>query len=188
MNNKDLQKKLLMKKTMASMNKQIAQLEEQKKIYIGAAKDAKRKGLNAQVNLAVSGLKMTMAQQKKAQEMLLNFQITSQMKDTAMMTKEFLRGMEVLSGEMNRLTSGKDFLRVQQQFEKAMSGVEEQSLQLDTFLECSSNDFSAAASPDNVSDAEIQRLLDDVLSGEGAEGDNGDLDSEIEALRKKIEA
>ena len=74
---KEIEKKMLIKRTINSMNKQINRLEDQKQVFIDAAKRAKLKGLDAQFNLALSGYKMTVQQQKRAQEMLLNFEITS---------------------------------------------------------------------------------------------------------------
>ena len=86
---KELEKKMLINKTINTMNKQIQKLEEQKKVYIEAGKTAKQKGLTAQYNLALSGLKMTLTQQKRVYEMKLNFEITSQMKDMSQMTVQF---------------------------------------------------------------------------------------------------
>ena len=104
---KEIEKKMLVKRTINTMNKQINALEEQKKVFVEKAKTAKKNGLEAQYNLALTGYKMTLLQQKRAQEMLLNFEITSQMKDMTMMTKEFLGGMSVLSKEMARLADEK---------------------------------------------------------------------------------
>ena len=101
---KEIQKKMLIKQTINSMNKQIQKLEEQKKSYIEAGKQAKQQGLSAQYNLALSGLRMTIAQQRRVYEMKLNFEITSQMKDMSKMTVEFLDGMSSLSKDMMKLT------------------------------------------------------------------------------------
>ena len=76
---KEIEKKMLVKRTINTMNKQINALEEQKKVFVEKAKTAKKNGLEAQYNLALTGYKMTLLQQKRAQEMLLNFEITSQM-------------------------------------------------------------------------------------------------------------
>jgi hypothetical protein len=59
------------RKTIMEMEKQINKLEEQKESYIKKGKEAKERGLTAQYNLALSGLKMTIAQQKRVMEMKL---------------------------------------------------------------------------------------------------------------------
>ena len=77
---KEVEKRMLIKRTINEMDKQIQKLEKQKQAYIEAGKQAKQRGLTAQYNLALSGLKMTIAQQRRVYEMKLNFEITSQMK------------------------------------------------------------------------------------------------------------
>ena len=83
---KEIEKKVLIKKTINEMNKQIQKLEEQKNAYIESGKQAKQRGLTAQYNLALAGLKMTITQQRRVYEMKLNFEITSQMKDMSAKT------------------------------------------------------------------------------------------------------
>jgi hypothetical protein len=184
---KEIEKKMLVRKTLNTMHKHIKQLEEQKQIYISAAKTAKQKSLPMQYNLAISGLKMTIAQQKKAYEMLLNFEITSQMKDMSMMTSEFLKGMGVLSKEMARLTNNKEFEKVQQQFEIAMQGVEMQTEKMDMFLEMNQTTFAQHATDGNrISDDEIHSLIDEQAAQSEIALD--DIDKEIEEVRKKLES
>ena len=184
---KAIEKKMLVRKTLNTMNKHIKQLEEQKNVYINAAKTAKQKSLPMQYNLAISGLKMTIAQQKKAYEMLLNFEITSQMKDMSQMTTEFLGGMGMLSKEMARLTNNKEFEKVQRQFEIAMEGVEMQKEKMDAFLEMNQTTFANASADGNrINDEEISSYIDEEASQSEISGD--DIDKEIEEVRKKLES
>lgn len=184
---KTIEKKMLVRKTLNTMNKHIKELEEQKGTYIQAAKTAKQKNLPMQYNLAISGLKMTIAQEKKAYEMLLNFEITSQMKDMSLMTSEFLKGMGVLSKEMARLTNNKEFEKVQQQFEIAMEGVEMQTEKMDMFLEMNQSTFASHANDGNrISDEEIGSLIDEQASQ--GELSSDDIDKEIDEVRKKLES
>jgi hypothetical protein len=182
---KDIEKKMLIKKTVSQMNRHIQKLEEQKQVYIEAAKRATKQGLDAQVNLALSGLKMTLGQQKKAQEMLLNFEITSQMKDMSMMTTEFLGGMSVLSKEMVKLTNDKEFSKVQKDFEKAMAGAEQQTMQMEMFLDENQSTFASAGNNGNtVSDAELEKLIMNRAAEDEIESDV--IDKELEAIRNKL--
>ena len=184
---KSIEKKMLVRKTLNTMNKHIKELQDQKGIYIQAAKTAKQKNLPMQYNLAISGLKMTIAQEKKAYEMLLNFEITSQMKDMSLMTSEFLKGMGVLSKEMARLTNNKEFEKVQKQFEIAMEGVEMQTEKMDMFLEMNQTTFASHATDGNrISDDEISSLIDEQASQ--SEMSSDDIDKEIEEVRKKLES
>ncbi len=184
---KEIEKKMLVKRTINAMNKQINTLEEQKKAMIEKAKTAKKNGLEAQYNLALTGYKMTLLQQRRAQEMLLNFEITSQMKDMTMMTKEFLGGMSVLSKEMAKLADEKEFIEVQKQFEVAMGKAEHQAEQMDMFMETSQDSFrSASGSTDSIDDTEIKDLIDKQV---GLDTDSDDaIEKELASLRKKLES
>ena len=184
---KEIEKKMLVKRTINTMNKQINALEEQKNVFVEKAKTAKKNGLEAQYNLALTGYKMTLLQQKRAQEMLLNFEITSQMKDMTMMTKEFLGGMSVLSKEMARLADEKEFIKVQKQFELAMGNAERQAEQMDMFMETSQDTFkSAQGSTDSIDDKEIKEMID-RQAGLDEFGDDA-IDKELEELQKKMNA
>lgn len=181
---KEIEKKMLIKKTINSMNKQIQKLEEQKQIYINAGKEAKAKGLAAQYNLALSGLKMTIAQQKRVYEMKLNFEITSQMKDMTMMTSEFLKGMSVLSKDMMKLSKEKDFIKVEKQFTEAMTASEMQTEHLESFMDSTQSAFESNT-PMSVEDS---KELDAIMGAGLTDGLNDDLgasiEKELEALKK----
>ena len=185
---KEIEQKMLVKRTINSMEKQIARLEEQKKVFIEAAKKAKEKDLEPQFNLALSGYKMTVQQQKRAQEMLLNFEITAQMRDVTMMTTEFLRSMSTISKEMSKLANAKEFEKIQAQFEEAITAVETQTDQMDAFMEMSQESFSQAGKAKDgkdISNEEFEKYIMEQAAND--ESTSEDIDKEIEKLRKKIE-
>ena len=184
---KEIEKKMLIKRTINTMNKQIDRLEEQKQVFIDAAKRAKMKGLDAQFNLALSGYKMTIQQQKRAQE--LNFEITAQMKDVTMMTSEFLRGMSDISKEMTKLADAKEFAKIQAQFEEAMLAVETQTDQMDNFMEMSQETFYNAGkdkSGKGMSDEDFEKFIMEQASQDELSAEN--IDKEMEEVRKKIDS
>ena len=186
---KNLEQKLAIKKTLNNLNKQIEELEKKKKTAIEKARVARENGLTAEYNLALSLYRASVLQQKRAREMLLNFEITNQMKDMASLTKEFLKGLSILSREMVKLTNNKDFLKVQQQFEKAITGVETQSKQLDTMMDTSEQKFTEVTNNEEaISDEDFASLVDEMSSQEN-EGidDLANIDKELENLRKKID-
>lgn len=186
---KEIEKKMLVKRTINTMNKQISRLEDQKRVFVDAAKRAKEKDLEAQYQLALSGYKMTVQQQKRAQEMLLNFEITAQMKDVTMMTSEFLRGMSVISKEMTKLADAKEFAKIQAQFEEAMVAVETQTDQMDNFMEMSQETFYNQGLDKNgkqMSDEEFEKFIMEQVGQD--ELSNESIEKEMEELRKKIES
>lgn len=185
---KEIEKKMLIKRTINSMNKQINRLEDQKKVFVEAAKRAKEKNLEAQFNLALSGYKMTLQQQRRAQEMLLNFEITAQMKDVTMMTSEFLRGMSVISKEMTKLADAKEFAKIQAQFEEAMAAVETQTDQMDNFMEMSQETFynqGVDKKGNQMTDEEFEKFIMEQVGQDELSSDA--IEKEMAELRKKID-
>lgn len=182
---KEIEKRMLVKRTINEMNRHINSLKEQKKKYIDAAKLAKQKNLNAQLNLAISALKNVMLQEQRATEMLLNFEITSGMKDMAEMTSGFLKGMGVLSREMSKLTDNKEFVKVQKEFENAMLGMEIRTEQIDAFLDMNQSRFSDTASNSKVSDDEIYALVEIQASNDQGSAEE-DIDAELAKLKEKL--
>ena len=181
---KEMEKKMLIKRTITAMEKQINKLEEQKKVYIEAGKQAKLKGLTAQYNLALAGLRMTITQQRRVYEMKLNFEITSQMKDMSKMTSEFLEGMGSLSKDMMKLTKEKDFLKVQKQFTEAMMGVEMQTERMEEFMDETESMFSSSNPASEEENKEYESFFTNEASAEGST--ESMIEKELEALKKKM--
>ena len=167
---KEIKKKMLIKQTITSMNKQIQKLEEQKKVYIDAGKQAKQKGLTAQY--------------KRVYEMKLNFEITSQMKDMSKMTVEFLQGMGTLSKDMMKLTKEKDFLKVEKQFNEAMTNVELQTEHMENFMDETESTFSSAYSGSADENSELEALMNNEASADNMT--ESMIEKELEELKKKM--
>ena len=184
---KEIKEKMLVKQTINAMNKQIQKLEDQKQVYIDAGKLAKEKGLEAQYNLALSGLKMTIAQQKRVYEMKLNFEITSQMKELTSMTGEFLKGMGSLSKDMLKLSKETEFLKVGKQFTEAMVAAQTQSELLEDFMDNTQSSFEAGTVASAEDNAELDGLMSvDAGMDAGAADMASEIERELEALKKEI--
>lgn len=181
---KDIEKRMLVNKTVKEIEKQLKKLEEQKKIYIEAGKQAKQKGLTAQYNLALSGLKMTIAQQRRVYEMKLNFELTSQMRDMSQMTTEFLQCMGALSKDMLKLTKEKDFAKVQKQFTEAMLNVEVQTERMEAFMDETESAFSSSAMSNEEDNTELEKLMTNEAIADDSTEDM--IAKELEELKKKM--
>lgn len=185
---KELEQKMLVRKTITNLEKQISQLEDKKKIALEKAKQAKKGGFEAEYGLAQSMYKISVTQQNRAKEMLLNFELVTQLKDMASLTSEFLKGLSSLSKEMVKLTNNKEFLKVQQQFDQALTGVEQQSEQIDLFMDESEGRFKEQSqSKDAISNDEFDKLIDEQVSQDEIGSDEIDIDAELESLRKKLD-
>lgn len=183
---RELKKKILFNKTLSNMRKYVNNLENQKNHYIDMAKQAHLNGSKEQYSLAVSGLKMAVAYQRKAKEMLLNFELTMQLRDLSQVTGEFLTGMVKLSGDMSKIISKQDYAKVSESFENAMGKVEEQNMQMENFLDTTEVNFTnIAADPANVSDDEINSLID-FEAKEEVKGKDQEIDTKIEEIERLL--
>lgn len=187
--NKELEKRMKIRKTIMEMEKQINKLEEQKEAYIKKGREAKERGLTAQYNLALSGLKMTITQQKRIMEMKLNFEITSQMKDMMAMTSSFLNGMQSLSKDMVGLTNQRDFANTGKQFAEAMMGAEMQVEQIESFMDETEAAFSSHSYMSQDQNAEIEKLMQPDMPAASSNGDSLSdslIEQELEALKRRM--
>ena len=184
---KEMERKMLVKKTMRNIEKYITQLQGQKEKAIESAKQAKIQGSPQQYSLAVSALKTALSQEKKAKELLLNFELTLQMRDLAQMTSSFLDGMSVLSVEMKKITGDMNFAKVQKQFTQAMQGVEETTENIDAMLDNTDMSFSSISSNNaNISNDEIERMINFQASNNENDLDS-DIDKKLNELSKSLQ-
>lgn len=181
---KEIEKRMLIKRTITQMEKQIQKLEEQKKVYVAAGTQAKQRGLTAQYNLAIAGLRMTIAQQRRVYEMKINFEITSQMKDMTKMTAEFLNGMSTLSKDMMKLTKEKDFAKVQKQFAEAMTAIEMQTEHMEDFMNETESSFAASTSGNAEDNKELENLINNEATLNSST--DAEIEKELAELKKKM--
>ncbi len=181
---KEFEKKLVLKRTIAEMGKQLKKLEEQKDFYLEKAKEAKLHGLGNELSLAVSALKSAMSQEKRIREMKINFEIMVSLKDMLKTTSEFLNGMASLSKDMVKLTDDKQFAEVSKQFSLAMHSAEKQQERMEIFLENSKDSFSSVSDKGDISTKDIMSLVNEGL---GQDGPADEVDSTMAEIESKLQ-
>lgn len=182
--NKDLKKRMVLRKTLKQMETQINKLEAKKNAYIKSAQEARQRNLMTQYNLALTGLKMTIIQQKRIWEMKLNFEITSQMKDVSQMTSEFAKAMSILSKDMSKLSKDKSLVKIGQQFEEAMMNVEMQTEQLEDFMSETESKLDTFNFTDPKNETELKKMIDDGLD-DGVVSES-EIDDEIKKIKSQV--
>lgn len=181
---KEMQRRLLIKQTMKSIEKYIAGLNKQYENYVEIAKVAKMKGADQQFKLAVSAIRTVTSQKQKAEEMLLNIQITSQMRDLTKMTKGFLTTMNTMSKDMIKTTKSMDFDNVTKNFETALDNVEVATDRLDTLLDSSNDSYASIADNSKISNDEIAKMIDLEIAHQESVL-NSNIDAKVEKLNNK---
>ncbi|MDE6398143.1 MAG: hypothetical protein K2L51_02370 [Clostridiales bacterium] len=156
----DFEKKAQVRRTRNRLANSLQTLEENKRMYIEKAKTARARGDKHAYSLARSGLAATVVQSKRTREMLLNIDITAQMRDTGAITEEFLTGMETIFKRLSKVNKSINMKQARAGLRTAITGMESVQAQLDCMLEESEDAFAALSSAgDNVSEQEIDRLL-----------------------------
>lgn len=180
---KQIEERMLIRRTINRMSKYVADLEPKKKQFIQKAKEARLKGAVNQETLAKNALKQVIAQQRMAEQMLLNFEITSQLKDLTELSGEFMKGMTSVSKEMSKMTDKINFGSATKEFSKAMAKSQVQSEKMSVFLERLGETFDVAvADSDSIADSEVDALID----GEAA-GIESSLDKEIDEKLRRVQ-
>ncbi|MDE6401158.1 MAG: hypothetical protein K2L54_00930, partial [Clostridiales bacterium] len=103
---KRIKEQMLVNQAIASIKKQLNDLENSRKKYIAAAVTARENGIASQYNLAKNAIRIVTSQKTVVEQMLLNLQISAQIKDVSEMTKSFADGMKLLSGSIAETAGG----------------------------------------------------------------------------------
>ncbi len=178
---KEQERKMAVRRSMKELEKRIRKLKDQEKVYINAAQVAEREGLPDQLKLAKEALKMTISERKRTYKMLLNAQIMSQMKDMSAMTNEFLNAIHIISKDIADTTSA-DMNKLTRELRTAMDKVSEQTESLEDLLEDSQDDVGELSDESAlVTDDEIDKLIYG-----GSSDETGDIDADLEKLRKQL--
>lgn len=177
---KRIKEQMLINQAIASVKKQITDLEASRKKYIAAAVSARENGIASQYNLAKNAIRIVTSQRLVVEQMLLNLQISAQIKDVSEMTKSFADGMKLLSGAITDTTGSLNFEKVSAQMTKAMISTQMKQAEADAFLDGTQAPFASFSDNNGACEDDIDKLIDAELGG--ASG----VDADIEMLERKI--
>lgn len=183
-NKKRLQKQIKINGTIADIRKTVAQLERAKNQYIDKARIAKERGDNASYKLARSGLSATIGQVNKAREMLLNIEITNELRQMTDINADFLVTIAKIAKSINKINKSSNFAKLQSDIQTALTNVEKSQSSLDAFLSNTDVAFESIAS--STGDIISERELDSIIDGEIAADSSADANSEIDQLLSKL--
>lgn len=148
-------------RTVAKIEQTVKKLDGMKREYLKKAADAKARGESASYELCRSALNATLTQEKRAKEMLLNIRITAELQKMGETNADFLKGMSTIAKRISKINRQSDFVKLQKEIEKALSGMEEAQVGLDAFLQNTDAQFKSISSVGGaLSDEEIDSLVD----------------------------
>lgn len=157
---KAMEARLAVRRGISELKKCDRSLEKKKDEMIQHAQEAKAQGLTQQYGVAVSGLKMILAYQKRCKAMSLQMQMTESMRDLTVTSSKFVKLMGNVGKEVSKVAKSANFVKNQTAFEKGMMSAEDAMEQLEDFLEDAGMSFETQSEADI--DMEIENLIDSV--------------------------
>ena len=180
---KRIKEQMLINEAIASIKRQLAGLESSRAKYIAAAAKARSCGIASQYALAKNAIRICTAQKTVVEQMLLNLQISAQIKDVSEMTKIFADGMKMLSSSITDTTGGLKFEKVSKQMAKATLSTQMKQAEADAFLDATQAGFDGfSQSLGGVTGDEIDRMIEAEMTG------GMGVDAEIDELTRKLKA
>lgn len=182
---KRIERDLEVRKGIASIKRNLKDLDKHTKEYIDKAKKAKRIGDNDQLKFIKSALKKTALSKKMRERQLLSLETAMQIKNQAESDGEFARAMMEVSKSIAEVYGSTDLAKTQKNFERAMMQAETLQDRMQIVVESMSDTLSTSDEDAEkiLSDKDIDRMIDE----EAVHEEKGELDKEIEKGLKEIE-
>lgn len=172
-----IERDLEIRKGLASIKRNINQLEKHEAEYLRKAQRAKRIAAADQLAFLKGTLKRTAAQRRMLERQLLHLETVMQMKNQAESHAQFAQAMGAMSKSIAEAFGAVNFEQTQKDFQVALTKAETMEERMELFLDLSASSLGepVAASETLVSDAEIDRMIDEGA----AETEGAGLDEEI---------
>ena len=178
----EIERKTRLKETMESLNKLVEKMERKKDEMLEKARAAMARGSQTSLNLAKVGLANALSTKKRAEEMLLQLDIMSSMRDITELTKGFLTVVQDTCGDIQAFSKNNNFNKVSKEMNKAFEAVNEQSEGLSQLMESSTMSMDALNFNFSV---ELQDEVDALIGGAAAATQDA-MDDEITAKIERL--
>ena len=180
-----IEREMRIRQGVRAIEKSIRQQEKFSEDFIKNARHAQQIGDQGQYQFIRSALKKTAAVKKILERQLLAIKNAMLIQQQAAASAQFAESMNLMAADIGRVFGQLDLTKTQAQWERAVSqagSIEERmELFLDSMEQSATAGAPASASPEVVSDEEIDRMIQaDVLAVEKQElGKLDQLESEI---------
>jgi hypothetical protein len=185
-----LEREMEVRKGLSRIKKQIRSQEREEKEFIRKAKRAKQLGDGTQLSFIKASLKRTAYTRRMMERQLLNLEVFKQLKDQAETQADFARALETVSEAIAESYGSVDLAQVQKNCERAISQSESMQQMMEMMMEHSNESISnmeGAQTDELVSDAEIDRMIDEAVVAEETEEAEERVGSRLDALRDRFE-
>jgi hypothetical protein len=180
-----IEREMKIRSGLRAIEKSIRQQEKFSEDFIKNAQHARKIGDEGQYQFIRGALKKTAAVKKMLERQLLAIKNAMLIQQQAQASQQFAESMNLMATEIGRVFGELDLTKTQAQWERAVvqaGSIEERmEIFLDSMEQSAASSSAATASPELVTDEEIDRMIQaDVLAQEKSElGKLDQLESEI---------
>lgn len=187
---KECREKLLFNQTLNSLKKAMQKYEEQKGVFIQFAREAEKRGMKAQYQMAKNGLKIVMDSYDRVWAMYLNLTISNQIKQVTNDTKMFVDSMSSISRQLSEINASIDFTEMQLDYTQAMAQISQAEEKLKGFSEnvySTIEDYASSNSDSKIDSAYDELIHSDLCEESAKEREEGlRIDRKIDRLEEMI--
>lgn len=185
-----LERDMEIRKGLSRIKKQIRSFEREEGEFIKKAKRARQLGDEVQLRVIKANLKRTAYTRRMMERQLLNLEVFKQLKGQAEAQADFARGLQHVSEAIAESYGSVNLAEVSKNCERAIAQSENMQNMMELMMEQTSEsmaDMEGAQSDELVSDAEIDRMIDEAIVTEETEQVDDKVDSRLDALRERFE-
>lgn len=186
-----IERNIEVRKALNQIRRQIKDSQKYETDYVAKAKRAKKLGSANQYEFLKKAIKKTATIKVRLERQLLALESAVQVKEQAEGHYDFANAMNALSKSIAEVFGSMDMAKTQVNFEKAMAKASNLEERMDTFLEMTSEsmfDYEGSTEGEMVSDADIEKMLEEEVEHEERGGENDhDIAGDIEKIEKEID-
>lgn len=185
-----LEREMDIRKGLSRIKKQIRSFEREEKEFIKKAKRARQLGDDTQLRVIKANLKRTAYTRRMMERQLLNLEVFKQLKGQAEAQADFARSLEVVSEAIAESYGSVNLAQVHKNCEKAIAQSESMQNMMELMMEQTNESMShmeGAQTDELVSDAEIDRMIDEEIVAEEADEMDEKFGSRLDSLRERFE-
>ncbi|HBP17276.1 MAG TPA: hypothetical protein DEA08_05690 [Planctomycetes bacterium] len=185
-----MERDMEIRKGLSRIKKQIRSFEREEQDFIKKAKRARQLGDESMLNVIKANLKRTAYTRRMMERQLLNLEVFKQLKGQAEAQATFARSLETVSEAIAESYGSVNLAQVHKNCEKAVNQAESMQQMMEFMMESTSEsmaDMEGAQSDDLISDAEIDRMIDEEIVAEETEDMDDKVGGRLESLRERFE-
>lgn len=185
-----LERTMEIKRAVSRIKRQIKETEKHELGYVQKAKHARKLGWANQYEFLKKAIKKSANDKVRWERTLLAIESAVQIKEQTESHAQFAGAMNALSKSISEAFGVADLAKTQVNFEKAMAQAENLEERMDAFLEMTSESMfgnEGSSEGDLVTDADIDKMLQEEVTHEERADTGVDFDADIASIERELD-